>query len=153
MVQHDHSDQRLQVLERLLRSVNDHDIEALVSCFADDYVNETPVHPPRGFRGNGQVRRNWVQIFAAVPDVHAQLSSTAVEGNQLWTEWEMSGSNRQDGSGFLMRGVVIFGIVDNTIASARFYLEPVEQASGGVDAHMERLLGEGATLDSSRVPS
>ena len=42
------------VLERLVGAINAHDIDALVSCFADDYVNETPVHPQRGFRGNEQ---------------------------------------------------------------------------------------------------
>src|ERR1700712_2901890 len=54
-----HAHHSSSVLERLLRAVNDHDLEALVSCFAEDYANETPVHPQRGFRGNDQVRRNW----------------------------------------------------------------------------------------------
>jgi hypothetical protein len=48
-------------LRRLQRAVNDHDIEALVSCFAEDYVNETPAHPLRGFSGRDQVRKNWTQ--------------------------------------------------------------------------------------------
>ena len=56
-------------VDRLLQATNDHDLEALVACFADDYENETPVHPARGFRGREQVRRNWEQIFAHVPDV------------------------------------------------------------------------------------
>jgi hypothetical protein len=38
-------------IERLSRATNDHDLEALVNCFAPDYVNETQAHPARGFGG------------------------------------------------------------------------------------------------------
>ncbi len=34
-------------VERLLQATNAHDLERLVACFADDYRNETPVHPAR----------------------------------------------------------------------------------------------------------
>jgi ketosteroid isomerase-like protein len=128
------------VLERLLRAVNAHDLEALVSCFAPDYLNETPVHPQRGFRGNDQVRRNWAQIFA-IADFRADVPRHSLDGDQLWTEWEMSGT-RPDAGRFLMRGVVIFGIDCDTIRTARFYLEPVEDTSGDVDVHTRRVVGD-----------
>lgn len=128
------------VLDRLVAAVNAHNVEAMVSCFAEDYVNETPAHPGRGFRGNAQVRANWSQIFAAVPDVEAQVVRASVDGGGLWTEWEVSGS-RADGAAFVMRGVVIFGTANDVFASARFYLEPVEETSGDVDAHTRRVTG------------
>ncbi|MGN6173476.1 MAG: nuclear transport factor 2 family protein [Streptosporangiaceae bacterium] len=128
------------VLERLLKAVNAHDLDGLVSCFAGDYVNETPAHPQRGFRGSGQVRTNWAQIFAGVPDLCARVPRTAVDGDTLWTEWDISGT-RPDGTSFLMRGVIVFGITGACIASARFYREPVEEASGDVDAHTRRVVG------------
>jgi ketosteroid isomerase-like protein len=127
------------VLERLLRAVNAHDLDALVSCFATDYLNETPVHPQRGFRGNDQVRRNWAQIFA-IADLRATVPRHVLDGDELWTEWEMSGT-RPDAERFLMRGVVIFGIDGDTIRAARFYLEPVEETSGDVDVHTRRVMG------------
>ncbi len=130
-----------EVVERLLRALNEHDLERLVACFAEDYVNETPVHPARGFRGNQQVRRNWTQIFAGVPDLRAELPRLVVDGDSAWTEWEMSGT-RVDGLAFLIRGVVIFRIADDVIASARFYLEPVEETSGDVDVHTIRVAGQ-----------
>lgn len=34
-----------QVLDRLVAAINAHELEAMVSCFAQDYTNETPVHP------------------------------------------------------------------------------------------------------------
>lgn len=127
------------VLHRLLEAVNAHDLDGLAACFSDDYVNETPAHPQRGFRGGAQVRTNWAQIFAGVPDLRARVPRSAADGGTLWTEWEMSGT-RSDGSAFLMRGVVIFGITDPVISSARFYLEPVEEVSGDVDAHTRRVV-------------
>lgn len=129
------------VLQRLVAALNAHDLGGLVGCFSEDYVNEAPAHPRRGFRGNGQVRTNWTQIFAGVPDLRARLPRIAGDGDTLWTEWDISGT-RPDGSEFLMRGVVIFGVADDMIASARFYLEPVEETSGDVDAHTRRVLGK-----------
>ncbi len=129
-----------EVLDRLLAAINAHELEAMVSCFAHDYTNETPVHPPRGFRGQAQVRTNWSQIFAAVPDIRARVVRSSLDGDTLWTEWDMAGT-RADGVPFLMRGVVIFGLAGDTIASARFYLEPVEDTSGDVNTHTRRVTG------------
>lgn len=129
-----------EVLDRLLAAINGHELEAMVSCFAEDYTNETPVHPSRGFRGQDQVRTNWSQIFAAVPNIQARVVRSGVDRDTVWTEWEMAG-DRVDGAGFLMRGVVIFGVAGETIASARFYLEPVEDTSGDVNAHTRRVTG------------
>lgn len=121
-----------QMVQRLLQATNAHDLDALVACFADDYENETPVHPARGFRGSAQVRRNWEQIFAFVPDLHAEVTRAAVDGDVIWTEWEMAGT-RRDGSAHCMRGVVIFSVHGSVARWARFYLEPADPSSGTVD--------------------
>lgn len=128
------------VIDRLAQAVNRHDLEGLVSCFADDYVNETPVHPRRGFIGNDQVRTNWTRIFAGVPNIEAAVLRRAESDDRVWTEWEMSGTRSEDHGLFLMRGVVIFGIRGDVISSARFYLEQVEEAGGDVDAHTRRVV-------------
>jgi ketosteroid isomerase-like protein len=120
------------MLERLLGAVNAHDLEALVACFGEDYENETPAHPARGFRGRGQVRRNWEQIFAFVPDLHADITKATVDSDTAWTEWEMTGT-RRDGSAHQMRGVIIFGVRDGLAKWGRFYLEPVDLGDGTVD--------------------
>jgi limonene-1,2-epoxide hydrolase len=129
----------LDVVEALVAATNAHDLEALVECFAPEYVNETPTHPLRGFRGRKQVRRNWATIFAGVPDISVRVIARAVDGKKVWTEWEMSG-NRRDGAPHRMAGVIVFAVDDDRIASARFYLEPVEVASGDVNAAVERAM-------------
>ena len=120
------------VVDRLLRGTNAHDVDAVASCFAEDYENETPVHPARGFRGRDQVRRNWEQIFAFVPDLRAEILRSAVDGDTAWTEWDMTGT-RLDGSAHQMRGVIVFGIHEGVARWARFYLEPVDEGGGTVD--------------------
>lgn len=54
----------------------------------------------------------------------------------------MSGS-QPDGATFLMRGVIIFEVADGSVTSARFYLEPVEETSGDINAAISQITGGG----------
>jgi hypothetical protein len=130
----------LAMVQRLLDATNAHDIDGIVSCFSDDYVNETPVHPARGFYGTEQVRRNWTQLLDGIPDLKASVLARAANSDTAWTEWEISGV-RRDGAVHIMRGVIIFGVRHGKAAWAKFYLEPVEQSSGDVNAAVARASG------------
>jgi ketosteroid isomerase-like protein len=121
------------VVLRLQAATNAHDLDALVDCFTTDYVSEIPLHPSRSFRGKDQVRRNWAQILAAVPDLHSELVREAVEGGVVWAEWEWTGT-RRDGAPHLMRGTTILGVEGRRIAWARFYMEPVVDDGVRIDA-------------------
>ncbi len=125
------------VLARLERAAHARDVNALLACFAPDYRNDTPAHPERSFTGREQVGRNWEQIFAAIPDLTVKVLRSAVNGHEVWSEWEHRGT-RPDGSAHLMRGVVIFGVADGLLTWARFYLEPVQEGGGNVDAAVRR---------------
>jgi ketosteroid isomerase-like protein len=130
----------LALVQRLHDAINRHDLDSLAACFTGDFTNETPVHPARSFRGREQVRRNWAQIFAGVPDIVADVVSVAVADGSAWTEWEMRGT-RRDGTPHLMRGVSIFTVGDDEFASVRFYLEPVDQGGAGVDEAVRMAVG------------
>jgi ketosteroid isomerase-like protein len=123
-------------LDRLFDATNAHDLDRLVDCFAEDYVNETPAHPARGFTGRDRVRANWQQIFAFVPDVQAELVVCAVDGQRVWVEQRMHGT-RLDGTRHEMRGVIVFTVTDGRASSARFFLEPVDEASTDVAAAVD----------------
>ncbi len=131
------------LVDRLCRATNAHDLEGLVACFAPDYRNETPAHPDRGFTGSAQVRKNWQQIFATIPDLNAEVLHCVVDGDTAWSEWEHRGT-RPDGSRHVMRGVIIFGVESAVARWARFYLEPVQLGGGDADAFRDRQLGVSA---------
>jgi ketosteroid isomerase-like protein len=124
-------------VDRLVAATNAHDLDALVDCFASDYLNETPAHPSRGFQGREQVRRNWSQIFAGVPDLTAEVVRRAVAGDTVWVEWHNHGT-RRDGTTHAMRGVTVFRLESGRAAWARFYLEPVDETGDSVDDAVSR---------------
>jgi hypothetical protein len=117
------------VLERLRDAQNAHDLDAFVACFDPGYRSEQPAHPGRAFVGSEQVRRNWAEVFAGVPDFRAELLRSAQAGDTGWAEWHWHGT-RADGTRLAMRGVTIFGIHDDRIAWGRLYLEDVEGGQG-----------------------
>ena len=120
------------LLDRLAAAANGRDLDALVGCFAPDYRNETPAHPAQGFTGPGQVRRNWEQVFAVMPDLTATVLRSCCDGEVVWSEWQMTGT-RPDGAAMQMAGVIIFGVRGGQFSWARFYLEPVQ--AGGPDVN------------------
>lgn len=120
--------------------MNQHDLDAFLACIDADYRSEQPAHPSRGFGGREQVEKNWSALFAGVPDFHAELLGTAVEGETAWTEWHWTGT-RADGTALDIRGVTLFGIEDGRIVSGRLYMEEVEEAGGDIDATVRRLAG------------
>lgn len=120
-----------EVVRRIERATNSHDLEALVDCFDEAFVSESPVDPARDFQGRDQVRRNWAQIFEAVPDLSSRLVRSIGREDVAWAEWEWAGT-RRDGGAHLMRGVTIIASRDGHATSVRFYMEPVDV--GGLDA-------------------
>jgi ketosteroid isomerase-like protein len=132
----------LAAVERLVAATNAHDLVALADCFSPAYTNVTPAHPQRSFQGTDQVRRNWGTIFESVPDIVVKLIDHVLDGERIWTEWEMRGT-RVDGSPFGMAGVIVFRVEGNRFVSARFFLEPVETVSGDQDAVLTRLRAGG----------
>ena len=131
---------RSELLERVRRATNEHDLGALAACFHLDYDSTSPAHPERAFRGRAQMRKNWEQIFAAVPDLTSSLLQSATVQDTAWAEWEWRGT-RRDGAPFVMRGVTIQEIYDGEITSVRLYMEPVQEGGPNADAALRQALG------------
>jgi len=139
----EHADPPAAVAESLAEAMNERDIEAFVSLFAVDYDSQEPAHPDRAFSGRDQVRENWSAIFAGVPDLRAELVDVASAGDTLWTEWRWRGTHT-DSSRLEMAGVIVMGVRGGLIAWARLYVEPIEQAGGGIDAAVAKMSGSGS---------
>jgi hypothetical protein len=106
-------------------------------------------HRPRGLvaiRSRYSLRpqelTHWERVFAAVPDNTARVLRPAAGGEDIWSEWEMSGT-RRDKQQHLMGGVIIFGVTGERASWARFYVEPVELGDGGIDAAIGQIVDGG----------
>ena len=130
-----------EVIERIVAAQNAHDVDAMTACMAPDYQSEQPVHPDRAFVGSAQVRKNWSAIFNGIPDFSARIVRLAVDGDDVWVEFEWTGTTRA-GAPFLSRGPAIFTVRDGKVARGRLYVEPVQDDGGGIDAVARRMVGD-----------
>jgi ketosteroid isomerase-like protein len=140
------------VIEGIRRAVDAHDLDALGACFEENYRSEQPFHPDRDFFGRAQMRKNWSQIFAGVPDIRATVLRTALDGNTVWTEWELRGT-RVDGAPALIAMITIAGIEHGQVAWMRLYLEPVTRGAG-IDASVREQMRPGTppSAQTGEVP-
>jgi ketosteroid isomerase-like protein len=115
----------LAVLERLRDAIDSHDPNRVAACFTDDYRSELPHHPDRNFTGTDQVRRNWTAMFAGVPDITASIVRTATNGPEIWSEWELTGTD-VTGEPVAFAGPVVLTARAGRISWTRFYLDRVE---------------------------
>lgn len=128
----------------MITAANRHDLDAMVAEFSDDYENITPLHPAQSFTGSAQVRRNWENLFAGIPDLHLTVynATTAADGT-VWMESGNAGT-RRDGTRVEMAGVSIFTVRDDLIGAVHFYLEPVDHGTRDIDT---------AVQDATRLPA
>jgi ketosteroid isomerase-like protein len=129
-----------EVIERLVRAMNAHDLDALAALIHESYRSVQPVHPGRAFVGRDQMRANWEAMFAGIPDFHATVTRSVQQGDTTWSEWQWSGT-RRDGQAFEVRGVTLFEITDGQIVAGRLYLEDVEKQVVGIEDAVESLSG------------
>lgn len=119
------------VLRRMEKAMNGHDLDALTECFTEDFRSVIPLHPGRSFTGRTHMRNNWAGLFAHVPDLTATVRQSVVDGEHVWSEWEIGGTT-VDGERYLSRGVVIMRLRGEQIAEVRFYLDNVDDPADAV---------------------
>ena len=107
--------QRLEVLKQVLEAFNRHDLDAIMSHFAEDCVLETPRGPePWGTRfvGRDEVRRGLMARFEGIPDVHYSDDDHFVSGSRGVSEWTISGTT-VDGERIEVRGCDLWTFEDD----------------------------------------
>lgn len=109
------------MIKQLIDAINAHDLDAVVRTFADDVVSGWPAHPARSVHGADAVRRNWAMIFARFPDIHIEVTASAVAGDDFWGEFHYVRPGAAD-----MRGVKVVTVRGDRIVAARFYMEEVD---------------------------
>jgi ketosteroid isomerase-like protein len=101
---------RLTVLERMLDAFNAHDLDAIMSLFAEDCVFDSPrgTEPwGRRFVGPDAVREGLGARFTTIPDVHYGDGSHFVAGDRGVSEWTLTGTTT-DGVRVNVRGCDIW---------------------------------------------
>ncbi len=112
------------VLDRLREAINSGDPTRVADCFTADFRAELPHHPERSFIGAERVHANWTAIFTTAPHLTAEILRTAVNGAEIWSEWQITGVNTA-GTPVTFAGPVIVTTRNGQISWARFYLDPV----------------------------
>src|SRR5262249_8259942 len=82
-------------LKALVAAFNDHDLDRIMTFFADDAVLEMPRGPDpcgRRFDGADAVRQGLQGRFTNTPDVHYGEDSHFVDGDMGISQWTLSGT-------------------------------------------------------------
>jgi ketosteroid isomerase-like protein len=116
------------MLKELLAAFNAHDIDAVMTFFADDCVLEMPRGPDpcgRRLEGRGQVRDGLASRFAGIPDVHYGEDRHWVAGGRGCSEWLLTGTTI-GGERIAVRGCDLFEFRDGRIVRKDSYWKIVE---------------------------
>ena len=109
-------------IEKFIKEVfslfNQHDIEAVMSCFTDDCVFLTPggdhIYGNK-IEGKQAVRASFQNVFDTVKDAAWEDTSHVVDGDRVFSEWIYSGTDI-DGNRTEVQGIDVFTIRDGKIA-------------------------------------
>ena len=115
------------LVERLISALNNHDLDAVSSCFGPDFFAEWPAHPGRDMQGPEHVRQNWETIFKMSPEITVTMTNAVEVDDEVWGEWHYTKAAGQD-----LRGVIIITVRDGLIRRSRFYMEPIDAADAAV---------------------
>jgi ketosteroid isomerase-like protein len=109
---------RTELMREVLAAFNAHDLDAIMSHFAEDCVFEAPRGPDpwgRRFVGKAEVRTGLAARFEGIPDVSYTDDDHFACGNRGVSEWTISGTTT-DGVRIEVRGCDLwFFRADGTI--------------------------------------
>ena len=89
---------RTELMREVLAAFNAHDLDAIMSHFAEDCVFEAPRGPEpwgRRFVGKDEVRTGLAARFEGIPDVSYTDDDHFACGNRGVSEWTISGTTTE----------------------------------------------------------
>jgi ketosteroid isomerase-like protein len=108
-------DRNLRVLQDVLDAFNRHDLDTIMSFFAEGCVFDLPRGPDRHgtrFVGKDDVRRGLASRFDGIPDVHYGDDHHFACGTRGVSEWTISGTT-VDGERIDVRGCDLWTFADD----------------------------------------
>jgi ketosteroid isomerase-like protein len=106
------------VLQDVLDAFNAHDVDRIMSFFAEDCVMDMPRGPGPGGRrlvGKDEVREGIRSRFEGIPDIHYGDDRHWLCGDRGVSEWTIRGTQPR-GERIEVRGCDLFEVVDGRIS-------------------------------------
>jgi steroid delta-isomerase-like uncharacterized protein len=120
----------VEMLEAIADAFNRHDVDAIMSFFADDCVFESPRGPePCGRRlvGAEAVREGFADRFAGIPDVHYGKAAHWLAAERGVSEWTLTGTTTE-GERLELRGCDLWTFRNGMVVKKDSYWKLVERA-------------------------
>lgn len=111
----ENDDSKVDALKQVLEAFNRHDLDAIMSHFADDCVFESPRGPDawgRRFVGKDEVRQGLAARFEGIPDVRYSDDRHFACGKRGVSEWTISGTT-VEGEQIEVRGCDLWTLADD----------------------------------------
>jgi len=118
----------VDMLRQLVAAFNRHDLDAVMSFFADDCVLEMPRGPdPWGLRyvGKAEVRKGLATRFEGLPDVHYSDDEHWVFGDHAVSQWTLTGTTKE-GKKIRVRGCDLLQFRNGKVIRKDSYWKIVE---------------------------
>ena len=115
-------------LKEILEAFNSHDVDRVMSFFADDCVMDMPRGPAPGGRrlvGKEQVRSGVQSRFDGIPDIHYGDDGHWSCGNRAVSEWTIRGT-QANGEPIEVRGCDILEFTDGKISRKNSYWKIID---------------------------
>jgi len=128
MAQQQVGEATVEMLARLLDAFNTHDVDLVMSFFADDCILEMPRGPDpwgRRLEGREHVRDGLASRFAGIPDVHYGDGRHWVSGGRGCSEWLLTGTTT-GGEAIRVRGCDLFEFRNGKVVRKDSYWKIVE---------------------------
>ena len=113
----------VETLRQITDAFNRHDLDAIMSFFAEDAVFETPRGSEpwgRRFIGQDQVREGLAARFSGIPDVHYGDDAHFVAGDRGASEWTLTGTTTE-GETLEVRGCDLWTFRDGLVSRKDSY--------------------------------
>jgi ketosteroid isomerase-like protein len=119
-----------ETLKEILEAFNRHDLDTIMSFFADDCTFDMPRGPDSWgtrFIGKDQVREALASRFAGIPDVHYSEDRHFVCGDRGVSEWRLTGTTTS-GPKVDVRGCDLWEFAGGKVVRKDSYWKIVERS-------------------------
>ena len=110
-------DRAISMLKAIATGFDTHDLDGIMSHFADDAVYDSPRGVERygtRFVGKAATRKGFAQRFAGIPDVRYQEDDHFADGDRGASEWTLSGTTTE-GQRIEVRGCDLWTFRDGLV--------------------------------------